>query len=158
MAWTIRQMDDFAGWPVWGSLSPGGIPCPNPVFRLGPFGSACRAVSMFTPRHSPCCATGSERPRSAPSLAFEHVCADRAQRRRLCAPITYDVEFEVLGENAGLEVPEVPRRGLDLKGQVISKIRLLFERGSKTLFPSNLDRGEGTCLESAVVLLIPRSS
>src|SRR5262245_51908476 len=41
MAWTIRQMDDFAGWPVWGWLSPGGIPCLNPVFRLGPFGSAC---------------------------------------------------------------------------------------------------------------------
>ena len=30
--------------------------------------------------------------------------------------------------------------------------------GSKTLFPSNLDRGEGTCLESAVDLLIPRPS
>ena len=41
MAWTIRQMDDFAGWPEWGWLSPGGIPCLNPVFRLGPFGSAC---------------------------------------------------------------------------------------------------------------------
>ena len=68
------------------------------------------------------------------------------------------VEFEVLGENAGLEVPEVPRRGLDLKGQVISKIRLLLEGGSKRLFPSNLDRGEGTCLESAVNLLIPRPS
>jgi hypothetical protein len=25
MAWTIRQTDDFAGWPVWGWLSPGGI-------------------------------------------------------------------------------------------------------------------------------------
>src|SRR5262244_2083522 len=36
MAWTLRQMDDFAGWPVWGWLSPGGIPCLNPVFRLGP--------------------------------------------------------------------------------------------------------------------------
>jgi hypothetical protein len=34
-------MDDFAGWPGWGWLSPGGIPCLNPVFRLGPFGSAC---------------------------------------------------------------------------------------------------------------------
>jgi hypothetical protein len=33
-------MGDFAGWPVWGWLSPGGIPCLNPVFRLGPFGSA----------------------------------------------------------------------------------------------------------------------
>jgi len=31
-------MDDFAGWPGWGWLSPGGIPCLNPVFRLGPFG------------------------------------------------------------------------------------------------------------------------
>jgi hypothetical protein len=41
MAWTIRQMDDFAGWPVWGWLSPGGIPCLNPVFHLGPFRSAC---------------------------------------------------------------------------------------------------------------------
>src|SRR5262249_16164110 len=41
MAWTIRQqMGDFAGWPVGGWLSPGGIPCLNPVFRLGPFGSA----------------------------------------------------------------------------------------------------------------------
>ena len=30
---------DFAGWPVWGWLSPGGIPCLNPVFRLGSFGS-----------------------------------------------------------------------------------------------------------------------
>src|SRR5262249_32662575 len=41
MAWTIRQMGgDFAGWLVWGWLSPGGIPCLNPVFRLGPFGSA----------------------------------------------------------------------------------------------------------------------
>ena len=68
------------------------------------------------------------------------------------------VEFEVLGENAGLEVPEVPRRGLDLKGQVISKIRLLLEGGSKRLFPSNLDRGEGTCLESAVNLSIPKPS
>src|SRR6516164_8149355 len=38
MAWTIRQMDDFAGWSGWGWLSPGGIPCLNPVFRLGPFG------------------------------------------------------------------------------------------------------------------------
>jgi hypothetical protein len=28
----------------------------------------------------------------------------------------------------------------------------------KTLFPSNLDRGEGTCLESAADLLIPRPS
>src|SRR5215472_16870571 len=36
MAWTIRQMDDFAGWPGWGWLSPGGIPCLNPLFRLGP--------------------------------------------------------------------------------------------------------------------------
>src|SRR5262249_9731949 len=39
MAWTIRQMDDFAGWRGWGWPSPGGIPCLNPVFRLGPFGS-----------------------------------------------------------------------------------------------------------------------
>ena len=29
-------MDDFAGWPVWGWLSPGGIPCLNPVSRLRP--------------------------------------------------------------------------------------------------------------------------
>jgi len=43
-------MDDFAGWPGWGWLSPGGIPCLNPVFRLGPFGSRMRAVSMFTSR------------------------------------------------------------------------------------------------------------
>jgi len=35
MAWTIRQMDDFAGWPVWGWLSPGGIPYLNPVFVWG---------------------------------------------------------------------------------------------------------------------------
>src|SRR5262249_2442873 len=40
MAWTIRQMGDFAGWLAWGWLSPGGIPCLNPVFRLGPCGSA----------------------------------------------------------------------------------------------------------------------
>jgi hypothetical protein len=55
--------------------------------------------------------------------------------------------------SAHLEVPEVPP-GLDLEGspkrQVIPKIRLLSEERSKTLFPSNLDRGEGTCLESAV--------
>src|SRR5262252_3951121 len=49
MAWTIRQMDDFAGWPVWGWLSPGGIPCLNPVFRLGPFGSACGSCREAAP-------------------------------------------------------------------------------------------------------------
>jgi hypothetical protein len=31
-------------------------------------------------------------------------------------------------------------------------------RLQKTLFPGNLDRTEGTCLESAVDLLIPRPS
>ena len=35
MACTIRQMCDFAGWPVSGWLSPGGIPCLGPVFRRG---------------------------------------------------------------------------------------------------------------------------
>jgi len=48
--------------------------------------------------------------------------------------------------------------GLVLRGQIIPKIRLLSGGGSKTLFPSNLDRGEGKCLESAVGLLIPRPS
>src|SRR6266516_4336463 len=33
-----------------------------------------------------------------------------------------------------------------------------WERLQKTLFPGNLDRTEGTCLESAVDLLIPRPS
>src|SRR5256886_4571816 len=42
------------------------------------------------------------------------------------------------------------------KRQVIPKIRLLSGgRLQKTLFPGNLDRREGTCLESAVDLLIP---
>ena len=60
--------------------------------------------------------------------------------------------------DAHLEVPEVPRLASIWKDrpkrQVIPKIRLLSGGGSKTLFPSNLDRGEGTCLESAVDLLI----
>src|SRR5260370_20406166 len=34
MACTIRQMCDFAGWPVLGWLSPGGIPCLGSVFPL----------------------------------------------------------------------------------------------------------------------------
>src|SRR5438445_1301959 len=34
MAWTIRQICDFAGWPVLGWLSPGGIPCLGSVFPL----------------------------------------------------------------------------------------------------------------------------
>jgi hypothetical protein len=44
------------------------------------------------------------------------------------------------------------------KRLVIPKIRLLSEERSKTLFPSNLDRGEGTCFESAVDRLIQRPS
>ena len=34
----------------------------------------------------------------------------------------------------------------------------LWGRLQNTLFPGNLDRREGTCLESAVDLLIPRPS
>ena len=44
------------------------------------------------------------------------------------------------------------------KRQVIPKIRLLSGGGSKRRCPGNLDRTEGTCLESAMDLLIPRPS
>jgi hypothetical protein len=53
---------------------------------------------------------------------------------------------------SGLDLEDRPKR------QVIPKIRLLSEERSRTLFPSNLDHGEGTCLESAVDLLIQRPS
>jgi len=42
------------------------------------------------------------------------------------------------------------------KFQLIPKIRLLPGETPKGVVPSNLDRGEETCLESAVDLLIPR--
>jgi hypothetical protein len=66
--------------------------------------------------------------------------------------------------NAGLEV--APRsRDCSMtiwndrpKFQLIPKIRLLSGGDQKMLFPSNLDRREGTCLESAMDLLIPRPS
>src|SRR5262249_33250653 len=44
------------------------------------------------------------------------------------------------------------------KSQLIPKIRLLPGETPKGVVPSNLDRGEETCLESAVDLLIPRPS
>jgi hypothetical protein len=53
--------------------------------------------------------------------------------------------------------------GLDLEGS--PEVPVNFKNSTtfwaslqKTLFPSNLDRGEGTCLESAADLLIPRPS
>jgi hypothetical protein len=44
------------------------------------------------------------------------------------------------------------------KFQLIPKIRLLSVEAPKDLVPGNLDHMEGTCLESAVDLLIPRPS
>jgi hypothetical protein len=79
------------------------------------------------------------------------VCAarDTVQRRRFENYLRRTLRLYKRGTpdpdwNTGLEVPEIPRRGLDLKGQVIPKIRLLPGGGSKMLFPSNLDRGEET--------------
>ena len=63
--------------------------------------------------------------------------------------------------DAHLEVPQVPPASIwkdRPKRQLIPKNRLLSEERLRTLFPSNLDRGEGTCLESAVNLLIQRPS
>ena len=48
MACTIRQMCDFAGWPVLGWLSPGGIPCLGPVFRRG-YRVRAKSSSFSTP-------------------------------------------------------------------------------------------------------------
>jgi len=44
------------------------------------------------------------------------------------------------------------------KREVIPKTRLLSVETPKDLVPGNLDRMEGTCLESAVDPLIPRPS
>src|SRR6516164_11600145 len=40
---------DFAGWPVWGWLSPGGIPSLNPVFRLSHSGPRAVSKSHIAP-------------------------------------------------------------------------------------------------------------
>jgi hypothetical protein len=53
--------------------------------------------------------------------------------------------------------------GLDLEGSPDVPVKFknsttFWASLQKTLFPSNLDRGEGTCLESAADLLIPRPS
>src|SRR5262245_62239176 len=48
MAWTIRQMGDFAGWPVWGTAQPRRYSL-NPVSVWGHSGPHA-AVSMLTSR------------------------------------------------------------------------------------------------------------
>jgi hypothetical protein len=44
------------------------------------------------------------------------------------------------------------------KFQLFQKFDYFLGETPKGVVPSNLDRGEGTCLESAVDLLIPRPS
>jgi hypothetical protein len=50
MAWTIRQMDDFAGWPVWGMAQPWWYSFPQSGVPSGAIRIRMRAVSMFTSR------------------------------------------------------------------------------------------------------------
>jgi hypothetical protein len=53
----------------------------------------------------------------------------------------------------GLDLERLPEVPVNSKDSTT-----FWRRLQRTLFPSNLDRREGTCLESAVDLLIPRPS